>query len=347
METPSQPVLRETSAFLPSLRVEIGTRCGLECNDRPGGGIYTMRKFIRLILVLLPILACGMAFAEQGDATRGPGPSDAIRLLPAPPAIKPPAIKPRVKARVKQSLRWTSPAPNTLIFRPATITLDWTGDVPLGATYSVALSQDGESIGTLLADNLTESHLTWALPDVPFTTLDLRVKASAVDSGQPVTKVLPIHVVPVDAIVVSKQNQRLWAFMDGRLQQRYRVSTGQIDYDTRAGWFSVYSRQVMHHSSLYDVDMPFALFFSGGQAIHSSTALRQLGSPASHGCVRLPRRHAQALFEGSPVGRPVIITDWRQDMSWLDAAPRVAPDRRQAGGKPGPAPVSRPAAARQ
>lgn len=316
--------------------------CGLKCNDTRGGGIHTMRKSIGLILVLIPLLGSGTAFGEEGDASRGPGPSAAVRLLPAPPPIKP-----RVQAKPMPALQWTSPAPNTLFFRPATITLDWTGDVPLGVTYSVALSEDGKSFETLLADNLTESHLTWELPDLPLTTLYLRVKASAVDSGDPVSAVLPIHTVPVDAIVVSKQNQRLWAFMDGRLHQRYLVSTGQIDHDTRAGWFSVYSRQKKHHSSLYDVDMPFALFFSGGQAIHSSTALRQLGRPASHGCVRLPRRHAQALFDDSAIGRPVIITDWHNDMSWLDGVPRAAAGKRQAVAKPAPIPVSRPAATRQ
>jgi lipoprotein-anchoring transpeptidase ErfK/SrfK len=281
-------------------------------------------------------LGSGTAIADESDASPGPGPSAAIRLLPAPPAIKP-----GVKPKPKTGLAWASPAPNTLFFRPATITLDWTGAVPLGVTYSVALSEDGKSFNTLLADNITDSHFSWALPDVPRTTLYLRVRASAVESGQLVSKVLPIHVVPGDAIVVSKKNQRLWAFRDGRLRQRYLVSTGQIDYDTRAGWFNVYSRQKEHHSLLYDVDMPFALFFSGGQAIHASTALRQLGRPASHGCVRLPRRHAQTLFQDSTVGRPVIITDWRQDMSWLDAVPRAATARAAGGGKPVSGPVSR------
>jgi hypothetical protein len=85
--------------------------------------------------------------------------------------------------------------------------------------------------------------------------------------------------------------------------------------------FDVYMRQTLLHSKLYDVDMPYSLFFSGGQAIHASTALSRLGSPASHGCVRLPLRNARALFNESPMGRPIIVTRWGRDMLYLDSVP--------------------------
>lgn len=269
------------------------------------------------------LLAGGSGAQTALDPTKI-GPSQAVRLLPAPPIfhrVTPP--------KGRNAIRWTSPSQRSVLFRPATITLDWTGAVPMGTTYSVSMSEDGTKFDRLIDGDLTESHLHWDLPDLARTTVYLRVKGTAPNGQVFASNVLTVHSVPKDAIVVSKTNQRLWAFKDGRLQQRYLVSTGQIDYDTRAGWFSVYSRQKEHHSSIYDVDMPYALFFSGGQAIHSSSALRHLGSPASHGCVRLPRRHARELFDDSAVGRPVIITDWKQDMSWLDRAPRV----------PRPAPV--------
>jgi lipoprotein-anchoring transpeptidase ErfK/SrfK len=43
--------------------------------------------------------------------------------------------------------------------------------------------------------------------------------------------------------------------------------------------------------------MPHALFFRGGYAIHGTYAVRQLGRPASHGCVRLAPGNARTLFE--------------------------------------------------
>jgi hypothetical protein len=296
-----------------------------------------MRTFITIVVVSL-FLAVRPCRAQDAPEVTVMGGSDAVRLLPAPPFIKQ-----RTPARAEPALQWMSPGPQTVLFRPATITLDWSGGVPAGTTYSVAMSDDGTTFNTLVAEGLTDSHLRWDLPDLQHTTLFLRVKGTSPNGATFVSKPLPVRTVPADAIVVSKENQVLWAFRGGMLHQRYRVSTGQIDYDTRAGWFTVYSRQKMHHSSIYDIDMPFALFFSGGQAIHSSTALRQLGSPASHGCVRLPRRHARTLFDDSGIGRPVIITDWHEDMSWLDAATRAPIEQRRALGRPAAKRFSRPA----
>lgn len=272
-----------------------------------------MLKPTFLLATLCPLLAGWPAYAQIEEPSLL-GPSDAVRLLPAPPIVKPRTPKPPAPPLVK----WASPRVDAVLFRPATVVLDWTGTLPSGATYSVALSEDGKTFRTLLAEGVTGSHLQWTLPDLPRTTLYLRVKATAADGRTLGQDTVRVHSIPGDAILVSKQNQRLWAFRDGKLKYRYLVSTGQIDYDTRAGWFTVYNRREKHRSSIYDVDMPYALFFSGGQAIHSSTALRQLGSPASHGCIRLPRRHARALFEDTVIGRPVIITDWKQDASWLD-----------------------------
>jgi hypothetical protein len=42
--------------------------------------------------------------------------------------------------------------------------------------------------------------------------------------------------------------------------------------------------------------MPYAIFFHEGYAIHGTTVISRLGSPASHGCVRLHPRDAAVLF---------------------------------------------------
>jgi lipoprotein-anchoring transpeptidase ErfK/SrfK len=38
------------------------------------------------------------------------------------------------------------------------------------------------------------------------------------------------------------------------------------------------------------------VFFHGGYAIHATGAIRNLGRPASHGCVRLHPSNAAALY---------------------------------------------------
>jgi L,D-transpeptidase catalytic domain len=55
----------------------------------------------------------------------------------------------------------------------------------------------------------------------------------------------------------------------------------------------------MWYSRKYHMSpMPHSLFFRGGYAIHGTGAIRQLGRPASHGCVRLHPANARAV----PVG---------------------------------------------
>jgi lipoprotein-anchoring transpeptidase ErfK/SrfK len=43
--------------------------------------------------------------------------------------------------------------------------------------------------------------------------------------------------------------------------------------------------------------MPFAVFFTGGYAVHATDAVTRLGQPASHGCVRLAPANAAMFFD--------------------------------------------------
>ncbi len=42
--------------------------------------------------------------------------------------------------------------------------------------------------------------------------------------------------------------------------------------------------------------MPHSVFFRGGYAVHATGSVRRLGTPASHGCVRLSPTHARKFF---------------------------------------------------
>jgi lipoprotein-anchoring transpeptidase ErfK/SrfK len=62
-------------------------------------------------------------------------------------------------------------------------------------------------------------------------------------------------------------------------------------------------------SSLYDTPMPFAMFFSGGQAVHYSADFAAVGyNGASHGCVNVRDYDAVAwLFDQVQVGDKVVV----------------------------------------
>ena len=53
----------------------------------------------------------------------------------------------------------------------------------------------------------------------------------------------------------------------------------------------------MVHSAKYgNAPMPHSIFFYGQYAIHGTTAVGNLGRPASHGCVRFSPGNAATLF---------------------------------------------------
>lgn len=97
---------------------------------------------------------------------------------------------------------------------------------------------------------------------------------------------------------VDKDAQRMTVTVDGQERYAWAVSTGTSGYETPAGSFRPNRLVADHRSKEWDdAPMPHSIFFTeAGHAIHGSHAVRRLGSPASHGCVRLAPTHARALF---------------------------------------------------
>ncbi|MFF7448492.1 MULTISPECIES: L,D-transpeptidase family protein [unclassified Streptomyces] len=73
------------------------------------------------------------------------------------------------------------------------------------------------------------------------------------------------------------------------------MRSGRAGYRTRAGWFKIYWRHKNHVSTLYHQPMPYAQFFSGGQAFHAvyGSIFTTVGSM---GCVNLRLGDARKLW---------------------------------------------------
>ncbi|HEY5135771.1 MAG TPA: L,D-transpeptidase [Candidatus Nanopelagicales bacterium] len=84
---------------------------------------------------------------------------------------------------------------------------------------------------------------------------------------------------------------------------------GSAANPTREGVFHVFAKSRFHISSLYKTPMPFALFFSGGEAVHYSPFFHRDGyNGHSHGCVGLREvKVAAVLFDSIPTGTRVVI----------------------------------------
>jgi hypothetical protein len=100
------------------------------------------------------------------------------------------------------------------------------------------------------------------------------------------------------AITVDKDNQQMTVAIDGVERYRWPVSTGIPSYETPNGSFRTFRMEEDHYSKEFDdAPMPHSIFFTKiGHAIHGTDSVSRLGSPASHGCVRLSRANAATLY---------------------------------------------------
>lgn len=96
---------------------------------------------------------------------------------------------------------------------------------------------------------------------------------------------------------VDISTQRMEVYVNGVPRYSWPVSTARRGYHTPTGTFRPQALAVWHRSTIYSGSpMPHAIFFRGGYAIHGSYEVSHLGSPASHGCVRLHPAAAAQLF---------------------------------------------------
>ena len=119
---------------------------------------------------------------------------------------------------------------------------------------------------------------------------DVALEARAVDVAAPVSDIL---------IRIDKAEQKMVVWVDGIETYSWPVSTGRPGYSTPSGDYTPGSMNEIWYSRQWDnAPMPHAIFFTKrGHAIHGSTEVNNLGSPASHGCVRLAPKNAEALYQ--------------------------------------------------
>ena len=99
-------------------------------------------------------------------------------------------------------------------------------------------------------------------------------------------------------IQIDKPTQTMTVSVDGAVRYRWRVSTGATRFSTPPGSYTPFRMEVMHYSQEWDnAGMPHAIFFTTrGHSIHGSDH-PGLGTPVSHGCVRLTLTNATTLYQ--------------------------------------------------
>ena len=103
----------------------------------------------------------------------------------------------------------------------------------------------------------------------------------------------------IATVSLSQQEMFLEVHEGGRTTQAliWKVSTGRKGLETPQGAFKPTWLDANHKSDQYeDAPMPYSVFFTGGYAVHATEFTKRLGTPASHGCVRLSLENAETFF---------------------------------------------------
>lgn len=111
-------------------------------------------------------------------------------------------------------------------------------------------------------------------------------------------------------IEIDLSTQRLTAWEGNQPIKTVIVSTGKKDTPTIPGVFKIQSKREIDRMRGvgYDVpNVPYAMYYQGGYAIHGAYWHNKFGTPVSHGCTNVAVDHAEWLFNWSSIGTAIVI----------------------------------------
>ncbi|MFJ5271539.1 L,D-transpeptidase family protein [Streptomyces sp. NPDC088358] len=231
----------------------------------------------------------GAGGSVPGSASREPGPT--ASRTPPPKVLWSRGDRGRdvreVQARLRQ-LAWLFEGP-TGTYDSATVTAVWGFQGKRGLARTGAL--DAVTWQRLLS--MTHEPARWELYAF---------------GGQPAAPPDP-RCLTGRVLCVSKTSRTLRWMVDGRTVSVMDVRFGSQYTPTREGVFSVDFKSRYHVSTIYHTSMPYAMFFSGGQAVHYSADFAARGyAGASHGCVNVrDEGKIAALFAQVRTGDKVVV----------------------------------------
>lgn len=154
------------------------------------------------------------------------------------------------------------------------------------------------------------------------------INADALYAGQtlnlPSRDVLvPLAPVPHKRIVISRAEQRMWAYENGQTVFQWPVSTGIASSPTAPGVFQVQSHELNAYGEQWNLYMPhFVGFYHPGPNVEVMNGFHgfptsatggyllwtsDLGRPATYGCILLSLENAATLYDWAEEGVVVEV----------------------------------------
>jgi lipoprotein-anchoring transpeptidase ErfK/SrfK len=182
------------------------------------------------------------------------------------------------------------------------------------AAFAPVLAQEGVAQEMVSEPNGVAQEFSSATTGTDLATADLLQLHAGVDETQ--LKAGDFVWLPAAQdnsgaplmIIVNLQSQHAYVYRDGQPIAITTVSTGRPGRETPTGTFEILAKERMHHSNLYDnAPMPFMQRLTwSGLSLHAG---KLPGHPASHGCIRLPAKFAEQLYQLTQRGETVVVTD--------------------------------------
>lgn len=118
------------------------------------------------------------------------------------------------------------------------------------------------------------------------------------------------------SILIDLKKQELYQQLNGVTIRTHTVSTGKASTPTRKGEYTVGNKSLRAWSKAYGLWMPFWIGIKGTRmGIHElpewpngyKEGAAHIGTPVSHGCIRLGVEAAKIVYDWSDVGTKIII----------------------------------------
>ncbi|MEA5620425.1 L,D-transpeptidase [Cronbergia sp. UHCC 0137] len=149
--------------------------------------------------------------------------------------------------------------------------------------------------------------LSWSSP----TTSDPQsVTANAISIHQNTIASKPRSISQPRWIEIDLSEQRLRAWQGKKLVYSFRVSTGKRSTPTPVGKYAINAKYRINRmrGRGYDIsNVPYAMYFYRGYAIHGAYWHNRFGTPVSHGCINLPVKQARKLYSWARMGTRVVV----------------------------------------
>lgn len=214
-----------------------------------------------------------------------------------------------------------------MLFRIGLLTLSQrTGSYDATTTAAVKKFQSSKSLGaTGIVDDKTDAALTAAYRATPAGTVQQKKVVRKVAGPIPKPKPKPAPVSDVKkygldprcddeakVICADQSRRKVWYLENGKVVKQFDGRFGASSTPTRNGSWRIFSKVRDEWSYLYNVKMPFAMYFSGGEAFHYSADFAQIGwnnsRGGSHGCINIRDYEGMKyLFDRAPVGTLAVV----------------------------------------